>query len=365
MASSRSCLTPAQQIAGWSVARKAAQLVAIPSYNFNIDQLGAPLAAGAGGVLLIGSAPAPANLASRIRAAAALAPPGVPPVVMADEEGGGVQRLEDLVGSIPWPRQMAAADTPAAVSALAAEVARKMKAAGVSMDLAPVLDVDGGAGPMATDADGQRSFGAVPATVTRYGNAFIEGLEAGGVIPVAKHFPGLGGASANTDYGAASTLPLTTLQTRALPPFAAAVAGGIPAVMVANASVPGVSSGPASLSSAVIGGMLRGDLHFTGLVLTDSVSGGAIAAAGFSVPAAAVAAIGAGADLVLFGSTVTAAETALLSPAGVAASFEAIVSAISAAVGTGMLPMSRLDAAAADVLSAKASLLPACVTAAP
>lgn len=335
--------------------------MAIPSYNFNIDQLGEALRAGAGGVLFIGSAPAPANLAARIKTANGLAPAATPPLTMADEEGGGVQRLENLVGSLPWPRQMAASDTPAQVTALAAGVARKMKAAGVAMDLAPVLDVDGAAGPSATDPDGQRSFSAAPATVTQYAGAFIKGLQAGGEIPVAKHFPGLGGSSGNTDYGAAQTLPLATLQAQALPPFRSAVSGGIPAVMVASASVPGASTGPASLSPAVVGGMLRGDLHFTGLVLTDSLSGGAISAAGYSVASASVAAIEAGDDMVLFGSTLTAAETALLSPANVNATLQAIVSAITAAVSSGALPASRLDAAVLDVLAAKGSLLPSCV----
>ncbi|MGH2717793.1 MAG: glycoside hydrolase family 3 N-terminal domain-containing protein [Actinomycetota bacterium] len=363
VAASPACLSLAQQIAGWSVARKAAQLVAIPSYDFNLDDLGTPLAAGAGGVLFIGSAAAPANLASRIKIADGLAPAATPPLTMADEEGGGVQRLENLVGDLPWPRQLAASDSPAQVTALVTAMAKKMKADGVVMDLAPVLDVDGGAGPSATDADGQRSFSAVPATVTQYGAAFIKGLEAGGVIPVAKHFPGLGGSSGNTDYGAAQTLPLATLQTQALPPFSAAVSGGIPAVMVANATVPGVSTVPASLSEAVVGGMLRGDLHFTGLVLTDSLSGGAIAAAGYSVPSAAVAAIEAGDDMVLFGSTLGATQLALLSPANVNATFQAIVSAIEAAVASGKLPVSRFDAAVLDVLTAKGSLAPACVTA--
>jgi beta-N-acetylhexosaminidase len=323
-------------------------------------------------VLFLGSAPAPADLAARIRTAGALAagvsaagPPAAPlaaPLVMADEEGGGVQRLAALTGSLPWPRQMAASETPAQVRTQVELVAQRMRAAGVAMDLAPVLDADGGAGPNATDPDGQRSFSAEPAVVTAYGGAFAAGLEAGGVVPVAKHFPGLGGASGNTDNGAAQTLPLASLQAGAMAPFAAAIAAGIPAVMVANATVPGLTSGPASLSPAAIGGLLRTTLHFSGLVLTDSLSAGAIAAAGYTLPEAAAAAVEAGADLVLFGSTLTAADTALLTPANVAASFRSIVAALEAAAAAGQLPAARLDQAVRDVLALKARMAgaPAC-----
>jgi beta-N-acetylhexosaminidase len=366
------CTDLAALVAGWSTARKAAELVAIPSLDFDVEELRAPLAAGAGGVLFLGSAPAPADLAARIRTAGALAagvsaagPPAAPlaaPLVMADEEGGGVQRLAALTGSLPWPRQMAASETPAQVRTQVELVAQRMRAAGVAMDLAPVLDADGGAGPNATDPDGQRSFSAEPAVVTAYGGAFAAGLEAGGVVPVAKHFPGLGGASGNTDNGAAQTLPLASLQAGAMAPFAAAIAAGIPAVMVANATVPGLTSGPASLSPAAIGGLLRTTLHFSGLVLTDSLSAGAIAAAGYTLPEAAAAAVEAGADLVLFGSTLTAADTALLTPANVAASFRSIVAALEAAAAAGQLPAARLDQAVRDVLALKARMAgaPAC-----
>ena len=341
------------------MARKAAQLVVVPSLDFNIDQLGPAVSAGAGGMLFLGNAPAPADLAARVGRAAALAPPDAPLLTMADEEGGGVQRVAGLVGSLPWPRALAAADTPEQVTRLAAAVAERMRGAGVGMDLAPVLDVDGGAGPSASDADGQRSFSALPPVAAAYGVAFIKGVEAGGVIAVAKHFPGLGGASGNTDVGPSRTLPLASLRSEALPPFTAAIAAGVPAVMVANATVPGLSAGPASLSPAVIEGLLRGELGFSGLVLTDSLSAGAIAQAGYSVPGAAVAAIEAGADMVLFGSTLTPAQVALLAPGAVRATFESIVQAIQGAVASGQLPQGRLDAAVLHVLAVKGPR-PAC-----
>jgi len=292
-------------------------LVVIPALNGQLGSLGSPIGAGVGGVLLLGSA-TPTDLAAQIAAANRRA--GVPLLVMADEEGGGVQRLAGLVDSLPWARQMAATMSAAQVQAAAAGVARQMRSLGVTMDLAPVLDVDGGSGPSARDADGQRSFSPDPATAARYGVAFVDGLRQGGVIPVVKHFPGLGGATANTDYGPADTPALSSLRVGGLLPFEAAIADEAPAVMVANAIVPGLTTAPASISPAAIQTLLRDQLGFRGLVLTDSLSAGALVAAGYGVTAAAVAAVEAGADMVLFGSTLTPAQTLLLSPAEVSAS---------------------------------------------
>jgi beta-N-acetylhexosaminidase len=107
------------------------------------------------------------------------------------------------------------------------------------------------------------------------------------------------------------------------------------------------------LSSAAVNGLLRGQMGFHGLVLTDSLSAGAITQAGYNLPSAAPAAITAGADMVLFGSTLTPAETRLLSPENVAASVRAIVAALVAAVQNGHLSAARLDDAVLHVLAGK------------
>jgi beta-N-acetylhexosaminidase len=125
--------------------------------------------------------------------------------------------------------------------------------------------------------------------------------------------------------------------------------------MVSNAYTPGLSTAPASTSTAVIQDLLRQELHFSGLVLTDSLSAGAISAAGYTVPQAAVAAVTAGADLVLFGSTLTPADTARLNPNHVAEDRQAIIDALVDAADTGSLPASRIDEAVAHVLRAKGS----------
>jgi beta-N-acetylhexosaminidase len=340
-------------VATWPIARRAAQLVVAPVLNFNTATIRVATAAGAGGVLFLGSASAPANLAVRLHASVTPAAPGPAPMVMVDQEGGGVQRLGNAVPSMPWPRTMAQTLSPDQVQTLATTVGNHMRELGVDVNLAPVVDLDAGRGPSATDPDGQRSFSALPATTASYGVAFVHGMQAAGVVPVVKHFPGLGGASGNTDYGPATTQPLSDLKTTGLIPFQAAIAAGAPAVMVANATVPGLTNLPASLSPAAIDGLLRHDLGFSGLVLTDSLSAGAITQAGYQLPEAAVAAISAGADMILFGSTLTVAQTQLLSPFQVAATIGHIVDAIVAATSKGTIPVSRLDDAVSHVLAVK------------
>lgn len=122
--------------------------------------------------------------------------------------------------------------------------------------------------------------------------------------------------------------------------------------MVANAYVPGLTGQPASVSSTVITGVLRNELGFHGLVMTDSLSAGAMADAGLSIPAAAVATIAAGADMVLFGATLDPEQTAQLAGQAVAHSISLVVGAITAAVVSGSIPVSRLDDAVVHVLQA-------------
>ena len=348
MATTTPC-TNGEILGTWPPARLAAQVIAVPVLDGNLDALGPLWSRAVGGALLLGTAPG--DLGGRVASAQRLA--GVTPLlVMADQEGGGVQRLGSLVPSLPWPRTMAATMTPAQVRQAAAGVAAAMRRVGVTVDLAPVLDIDGRDGPNARNPDGLRAFGPDGATASAYGVAFMQGLRDGGVLAVAKHFPGLGGSTANTDNGPAATQPLGALLAAGLQPFASAINAGVGSVMVANATVPDLTSRPASLSPQAID-LLTGRLGFGGLVMTDSLSAGAVTAAGYDLPGAAVAAIAAGGDMVLFGSTLTAAERNLLSPSKVEASVAAMTGALVDAVSTGRLAPTRLEQAAAKVLDAK------------
>ncbi len=332
---------PAAVLGSWSTARRAAQLVVAPAEEDDVLAAQPMVEAGVGGLLLFGSA-APASLPGQLAALRRHAPGAVPPLVMTDEEGGEIQRMANLVGDLPWPRTMAATMTPAQVRALAEHVGRRMRAAGITMDLAPVLDLSDSPGPNATYPDGPRSFSVRPAVATAYGLAFAQGLLDGGVIPVVKHFPGLGQASANTDFGQATDPPLRTLETGALLPFEAAIKHGLPAVMVGEAAVPGLTHGlPATLSSRAITGVLRRQLGFHGLVLTDSLSAAAIQDAGYDIPQAAVRAIEAGADMVTFDTSNPPATT------------NEVITSLVAAVRSGQLPVARLDSAVQHVLQVK------------
>ena len=328
-----------------------AQLIVAPVDRADPAAIAVALRAHVGGLLLLGALPGAQPLT------AALAPtrPGgaTAPMVMADEEGGGVQRLVPAVVSIPWPQEMARTMTTDQVRSLAARVGQQMRRLGVGVDLAPVADLDSGPQLSSSDPDGPRSFSADPAVASRYVAAFARGLQDGGVLAVVKHFPGLGGATGNTDYGPAVTPAWSGPDGPAVVAFRAAVSAGARAVMVANATVPGLTTGPATLSPAVMTGLLRRELGFRGLIVTDSLSAGAITAAGYGVPGAAETAVAAGADMVLFGSTLTPADEAALAPGPLQASISAIEAALTGAVASGRLPVSRLDAAVADVLAAK------------
>ena len=306
--------------------------------------------AGVGGIVLMGNNP-PGNLAAEISSVISAASPGVAPMMMTDEEGGAVQRLASLIGSIPSPREMAATMSTSAVRALAAGVGTKMRALGIGMDLAPVVDLDAGAGPSATDPDGTRSFSSDASVATAYAQAFAKGLSEAGVIPVLKHFPGLGGASANTDVASAHTLSFTELKTSGLLPFEAMIKSGAAAVMVSNATVPGLSDVvPTSLSTAVVTGLLREQLGFNGVIMTDSLQSVAISNYQPDLGVAALDAFAAGNDMAMFAG---------LSP-NEGALFKEVLGTVSSAIASGELSRPAIEASVGRILLIKGAA-PNCI----
>lgn len=333
--------TQQSAISQWSNARLAAQVLAAPATFTGLSKAVPLVQAGFGGIILFGP-DAPKNLGASISTLMSKAV-GVRPVIMADEEGGSVQRLQGIVGYVPSARYLTNNYSAAQIKARATVIGKAMAKAGVSMDLAPVLDVDARPGPNANNPDGTRSFSGNPAIAARNGVAFAQGLAAAGVIATGKHFPGLGGSVGNTDVGSGRTQPWSTLQRQALPPFKAAIAAGIPAIMVANASVPGVTSKPASVSSAVMVDVLRKQLHFTGVIITDSLSAAALRKAGYTLNSAIIASIANGADIALFGTGSTTSSSIALHARD----------AVVAAVAHGQLSRARLIDAALHVLAMK------------
>ncbi|HVB01348.1 MAG TPA: glycoside hydrolase family 3 N-terminal domain-containing protein [Acidimicrobiales bacterium] len=336
----KSC-TPSAIVARWDINRIIEQLIVIPVDQNALSQAKTEVAAGVGGMILTGSPPA--DLKNQLLSALKAAPDGIAPLVMTDEEGGAVQRLWPLIANVPSARTMGATMTPSAIERLARSLALSMHVLGLTMDLAPVADVDARPGPSTMNTDGTRSFSSDTTTVSRDALAFASGLESGGVIPVIKHFPGLGGTIGNTDLVAASTPPWRVVEKSGLIPFERAIAAHIPAVMVSNAVIPGLSRTPASLSRVVVTGELRARLHFHGLILTDSLSSVAVVQAHYSLEGAAVAAVTAGADMVLFNA----------SPSELARTTTAIVSAIRSAVARGAISRDQIEHAAALVLATK------------
>lgn len=334
------CTTTAK-LTLWSTDRLAWQVITVPAQMSSLDSVSAEVGFGAGGLLLFGTS-APTDLARQLARLASASPGGIAPMVMSDVEGGGIERAANLLGPIPSARSMAQTMSPSQIESYARTMGGRMRAIGLTMDLAPVMDLDAGPGPTVTDPDGTRSFSADPQIAAADGAAFAGGLAEAGVAPAAKHFPGLHGAGDNTDVGPAQTSPWSVLQTTGLVPFRTAIARGVPAIMLSNASVPGLSSLPSAISPQVISA-LRVGLRFRGLILTDALTAGAIAKIGFSVPQAATASLIAGADMILYNGatadvTMNARETA---------------SAIDVAVANGSLPRAQLIASVSRVLAVK------------
>ena len=330
----RACLP----VSSWSADRLAAAVIIAPVQLGSLDSAGSMVSAGIGGILLYGSTPSP-QLAAQLFRLRAAEPDGWPLVVASDEEGGAVQRLADLTGGLPSARQMSTEGT-AAVRRHALTLGSTLKALGVTVDLAPVAGLDAGPGPSSTHPLGTRSFSADPQTASDDVVAFTAGLQQAGMLPSVKHFPGLGTASGNTDNGAATTAPWSQLQQRDVLPFRAAIQAGARGMMTSNAIVPDLTSQPVSLSGAATTSVLRQQYGYRGVIFTDSLSANAISQAGYTVPQAAVQALVAGADAILFG-------TGASRDAGPQA--QQIRSAIVAAVQGGKIPLARLRTAAAAV----------------
>ena len=226
---------------------------------------------------------------------------GLPLLIATDQEGGMVQVLGGPgFSSLPSALQQGA--TP--VDSLRAQAQAwgfELHAAGVNVDLAPVLDVVPDSGAMSNAPIGafDRQFGQDPANVAEHGLAFIRGMENAGVSPTIKHFPGLGRVNGNPDNSSAVTDDVTSRHDAYLMPFAAAIRAGAPIVMVSTATYRLLDpNSPAAFSRTIVTGILRGDLSFTGLVISDDL-GRAVQVRGWSPGERAVDFISAGGDLFL------------------------------------------------------------------
>jgi beta-N-acetylhexosaminidase len=265
------------------------------------------------------------------------------PVIAIDEEGGDVTRLAYASGS-PYPGNAAlgVVDDVSLTQSVYAAIGADLSRLGINTNLAPdadVLDLSGSA------AVGTRSFGSDTALVARHVAAAVAGLQSAGVVACAKHFPGHGSTGDDSHLSLATISgTLAEIRTRDLPPFVAAIAAGSVALMPGHLRVPELTGSlPASLSPAAVRGLLRGELGFSGVVISDALEMKA-ASAIFGIPEAAVLAVNAGVDLLCLGRD-TDEEM-----------YHAVRAALADAVTSGRLPGSRLEEAAARVASLRARL---------
>jgi beta-N-acetylhexosaminidase len=221
-------------------------------------------------------------------------------LVAVDEEGGDVTRLEYGTGSsYPGNLALGAVDDEALTAEVAAAIGADLRRAGVDVDLAPSVDVNS---DPRNPVIGVRSFGADPGLVGRHGAAWVRGLRSAGVAACAKHFPGHGATTADSHLA----LPVvdadpTTLRRRELAPFAAVVDAGVELVMTAHVVFPAFGPEPATLNRRLLVDVLRGELGFGGVVVTDALDMAGVRAE-HGIAGAAVLALAAGADLLLLGS---------------------------------------------------------------
>ena len=232
--------------------------------------------------------------------------------ISADQEGGEVQRLRGP-GFAAIPSAVAQGELASgALRQDASEWGRELKLAGVNLDLAPVMDVV----PPGTDRQNQpigallREFGSDPETVAAHGAAFIQGMRQAGVATTAKHFPGLGRVTGNTDFSAGVVDPVTAPGDPYLGSFQAAIDAGVPFVMVALASYPRIDPHHlAVFSPRAMHGLLRQRMHFGGVIVSDDM-GAAAAVASLSPAARAIGFLAAGGDMITSVSLPAAAAMA-------------------------------------------------------
>lgn len=200
---------------------------------------------------------------------------GVGQFVATDQEGGQVQILRGPgFSEIPTALAQGGMD-PGALRAAAAVWGRELAAAGVNVNLAPVMDTVPSAAFAPQNAPigrFQREYGYTAQAVSAHGLAFAQGMADAGVAATAKHFPGLGRVTANTDTSAGVTDSVTGRHDPYVAPFADGVRSGVPWMMISNARYSAIDPGnDAVFSPTVIQGMLRGDLGFRGIVVSDDL----------------------------------------------------------------------------------------------
>ncbi|MFC4584524.1 glycoside hydrolase family 3 protein [Sphaerisporangium corydalis] len=316
---------------------RLADSVLLPGFDGRTppDWLRRRLAEGLAGVVLfsrnIGTPSQVAELTAALRAERPDAVIGV------DEETGDVTRLEAHTGSSrPGNYALGVVDDVALTELIARGLGADLVAAGIDVDFAPSADVNSNPD---NPVIGLRSFGADPELVARHTAAWVRGLQAAGVAACAKHFPGHGDTAVDSHHGLPGVpASLEDLHDVELRPFRAAIAEGVRMIMTGHLLVGAYDPGfPATLSRRILTGLLRDELGFDGVTITDAIEMAAVTER-FGIGGASARAVAAGADLICVGGENSGDEV-------VATIREAIADAVTA----GLLPEERLAEAARRV----------------
>lgn len=261
------------------------------------------------------------------------------PLVCVDEEGGKVLRIGGRPGfgvvATPFMSSVAASSGEAGVRQAVNNIARYLASYGIDVDFAPVADVNSNP---SNPVIGKRSFGSDPAMVSAMVAAAVREFGSCGIPCCLKHFPGHGDTATDSHKGYASTSKTwSQMLSCEIKPFRSGIEAGVPMVMTAHITAPGVdpSCVPSTLSHVVLTGKLRGELGFNGVIITDSMSMGAITNE-YSSAQAAVMAVMAGVDVILC-------------PLHYEKAFEAVL----AAVRDGRISEQRIDESVARIIELK------------
>ncbi len=265
---------------------------------------------------------------------------GLPLLVAVDEEPGPISHLKDGFTQFPTPTLITATGDPQMAYAVGEATGDELRAVGVNMNLSPIADLE-------TNPDNpiikRRSFGSDPAMVSPMVAGYVQGLQAAGVLATAKHFPGHGDSRTDSH----TSLPVIDLsrerlESVELAPFRAAIDAGVSVIMVAHIWYPALEPEtdlPASLSHNIITGLLRGEMGYDGLIVTDALDMDSIDTV-YSYPDAVVKAIQAGVDLVISAHISESAQ-------------EQAIQAVVDAVQDGTIPEARIDESVRRILAAK------------
>lgn len=257
-------------------------------------------------------------------------------VISMDEEGGDVSRLHQREGS-PFPGNavLGRLDDVALTHAVGEQVGRELIATGINLTLAPDVDINSN---VRNPVIGVRSFGADADVVSRHGAAWTRGVQSVGVAGSAKHFPGHGDTAQDSHVSLPTVAAdLTTLRARELAPFAAAIEAGVATIMSSHISVPELDADqPATFSRRILTDLLRREMGFEGVIVTDALD--MVGASGeIGIPAAAARALAAGCDLLCIGTANTDEQ------------IDAIMAAIDGAIAQGVLSAERVEDASARI----------------